>query len=398
MKLSLIVGFIVTVLFSGCAQWNSISNDFNVNNGVGKLIDVKQRAIIVVKKDTNTTVVCTEPSPDALSAYAMQMGLEGSVPNQGAVKLAIASQESSAYIGLRTQSIQLLRDAMYRNCEAYANGALNKEEYSIASRRYQRSMVALLAIEQLTGAVRVPPIIITTEGAAEVAKSISEMQSEADAIDKDITQLTKQIYDINTTGKTGDELSMLKEKKTSLENQKFSKERNQEAITKAIENARGVMTTGKTYATIHDKRTDYYHNQNVGNVADTVYKIFENLNDADDFAQLCGSYLIPGHIADHNSSIADICKNRLQQMTDTYTIDINNNKKSVDTLVTIILDKKNSEEIRKRAMEILFSSASESSGQTSTKSPAEQKKPSENQSVKTKAIKHKPSTLIMKGI
>lgn len=354
MKFSLLLGLIVAVLLSGCAQLNTVARDFNVNEGTGQLIDAKQRAIIVVKdKDTNETVVCAEPSPDALSAYAMQLGLEGSIPSQGALKLAAASQESSAYIGLRTQSIQLLRDAMYRNCEAYANGAIDKAQYGIATRRHQRSMVALLAIEQLTGAVRVPPITITTEGAAEVAKSISELQSEADAINEEIIRLTKEIDDTKLTGKTAVQIKALDEKKASLENQKSDRVKNKEAITKGIENARGVMVTGKTYAMVSGDGVIHRSDQHIKEVADTVYKIFENLNGADDFTQLCGSYLIPGNKTDNNSTTT-ICEKRLEQMINANNVNINNNKNLVNAFINILLDENRSLEIRKELIRGLF--------------------------------------------
>ncbi len=61
--------------------------------------------------------------------------------------------EAAANIGLRTQTIQTLRDGFYRVCEAYMNG-LSEEQYSIMLRRFQTNMIALLAIEQLTGAVK----------------------------------------------------------------------------------------------------------------------------------------------------------------------------------------------------------------------------------------------------
>ena len=311
MKYSVITCFIVIILFSGCARLNSIARDLNVNDGNGQLIDAKQRAIVVIqKKDTNETIVCTEPSPDALSAYTMQLALEGNVPETVAAKIAASSQEGTSYAGLRTQSIQLLRDAMYRNCEAYANGALNKAEYGIASRRYQRSMVALLAIEQLTGAIRVPPITITAVGVAEVAKSLSEMQSEVDTIDEEIDTINKEITKIednNATAKTDER----KELKAKLEKQKYSKEQNKKAINEGIANARGVITTGKVYATIVGDSIIHRSDQHIEKVADTVYKIFDNLNDADDFTQMCLSYLVQND----TNSLTDVCKNRLQEMT-----------------------------------------------------------------------------------
>lgn len=323
MKYSVMTALIAVMLFSGCARWNSIARDFNVNDGKGQLIDAKQRAIIVVQNDKNRTVVCSEPSPDALSAYATQLALEGKIPEKAGLKLAASSQEGTSYIGLRTQSIQLLRDAMYRNCEAYANGALNEAEYSIASRRYQRSMVALLAIEQLTGAIRVPPITITTESTTEVAKSISEMQSEADTIQEEIDKFTKEIKEIedtNTTGKTDDEIKELKDIQTKLENQKSSREQNKKAVSEGIVNARGLITTGKTHATVVSDGVVNRSDGHIKEVADTVYEIFKNINGADDFTQICLSYL--AYNEDSDKAFEGICTNRLKEVTNAVKIKV----------------------------------------------------------------------------
>lgn len=351
MRYTIIIGLIATVLFSGCARLNSIARDFNVNEGTGQLIDAKQRAIIVVKqKDTNKTIVCAEPSPDALSAYAMQMALEGKIPDGTALKLASSSQEGTSFIGLRTQSIQLLRDAMYRNCEAYANGAINEAEYGIASRRYQRRMVGLLAIEQLTGAIRVPPISITTEGTAEIAKSISEMQSEADLIDEEITQLTNKINDINTTLKTGDELITLNEKKTKLESQKSSKEKNKEAINKAIVNARSIMLTGKTYATVIDNGLIHRSDEHIEKVADTVYNIVNDLNNEDDFGQICISNIFNPKI---DKEILEICKNKLNQINQLNELMLKKNQVEFEEKLKILNDPKSTQAQKNDAMKLL---------------------------------------------
>ncbi len=141
---------------------------------VGVFVDAEQRAVLSTMRPKTTTttfdysggngktsyieeteahrVVCAEPSPDALSAIAAQAGvsvsdLQGSVAAEGALS------EVASNIGVRTQTIQTLRDGFYRVCEAYMNG-LSDVQYSIMLRRFQTNMIALLAIEQLTGAVR----------------------------------------------------------------------------------------------------------------------------------------------------------------------------------------------------------------------------------------------------
>lgn len=119
----------------------------------GVFIDAKQRAILSNRRpDKDIRVVCAEPMPDALSAIAAQAGVSVS-DISNAVSAEGGASEAAANIGLRTQTIQTLRDGFYRVCEAYMNG-LSEEQYSIMLRRFQTNMIALLAIEQLTGAVK----------------------------------------------------------------------------------------------------------------------------------------------------------------------------------------------------------------------------------------------------
>ncbi|MEO0449813.1 MAG: hypothetical protein AAFZ74_05830 [Pseudomonadota bacterium] len=119
----------------------------------GVFIDAEQRAVLSNKRsDKDIRVVCAEPAPDALSAIAAQAGVSVSdISNAVAAEGGVS--EAAANIGLRTQTIQTLRDGFYRVCEAYMNG-LSEEQYSIMLRRFQTNMIALLAIEQLTGAVK----------------------------------------------------------------------------------------------------------------------------------------------------------------------------------------------------------------------------------------------------
>jgi hypothetical protein len=98
-------------------------------------------------------VTCAMPSPDAIAAAAAAGGLSLDNPGGTSGNAGFSASEAAASIGLRTQSIQLLRDAMYRMCEGYAAGGIDSVEYGVMMRRFQSSMVAILAIEQLTGAV-----------------------------------------------------------------------------------------------------------------------------------------------------------------------------------------------------------------------------------------------------
>ena len=166
-----------TSLLGGCANFNSIHHRFNPNNGESMSIDAKQRVVFSVDKDFSGkkwTAFCAEPSPDALAAVSASLGLDASVGAK-ALGAAFANSESAASIGLRTQSITILRDGMYRLCEGYASGALDDIGFSRLQRRYQAIMLGLLAIEQLTGATVAKQAVLTGNSGAKLGAGLGEI-------------------------------------------------------------------------------------------------------------------------------------------------------------------------------------------------------------------------------
>ena len=167
----------ITSLLGGCANFNSIHHRFNPNNGESMSIDAKQRVVFSVKKDYGEkewTAFCAEPSPDALAAVSASLGLDASVGAK-ALGAAFTNSESAASIGLRTQSITILRDGMYRLCEGYASGALDDIGFARLQRRYQAIMLGLLAIEQLTGATVAKQAVLTGNSSAKLGAGLGEI-------------------------------------------------------------------------------------------------------------------------------------------------------------------------------------------------------------------------------
>lgn len=153
----------VSVVTSGCAYWTTYNKQIDLRSG-SVAMDAKQRVVYSRKKVTSfkldgedatetSTVVCAEPSPDALSALAASNAFSISNPTGVSGQTSQGFAETAASIGLRTQSIQLLRDLNYRICEAYANDAVQPGEATALLRRGQSTMMGLIAIEQLTGPV-----------------------------------------------------------------------------------------------------------------------------------------------------------------------------------------------------------------------------------------------------
>jgi hypothetical protein len=138
---------------AACANLNTIdrTTELSASDGRGKAVhlDIQQRLLIV----NELGHVCSEPSPDALAAYAAALSIGASSSAKGAVSGAAGQQSSAASVGLRTQSITLMRDALFRMCEAFANGAVGPGQIASLLGRSQDLTAAVLAVEQLTGAV-----------------------------------------------------------------------------------------------------------------------------------------------------------------------------------------------------------------------------------------------------
>lgn len=80
---------------------------------------------------------------------------------QARAEVAIAEAASTTE---RIQTINLLRESMYRTCERYLSGAINHESFVVQAGRDWRAMLAILAIEQLT--LTAPPASTRPEEAA----------------------------------------------------------------------------------------------------------------------------------------------------------------------------------------------------------------------------------------
>jgi hypothetical protein len=108
--------------------------------------------------------LCAEPSPDIAKALADAVTASAQITADGLKALGgtganitispgISSVQAASLteLGRRLATTQLLRDGVYRLCEAYSNGAISSREYALVLSRYGDTMVTLLAIEAVTG-------------------------------------------------------------------------------------------------------------------------------------------------------------------------------------------------------------------------------------------------------
>ena len=168
------------------------------------LVDAKQRGIVaappVGDDGRPQLVVCAEPSPDVFTVLAQAASATGSFGQQAdpkSIQAAASAAYSSAEQGsslARTQTINMLREAMYRTCERYLNGAITPAEIPIQAMRDQRMMVSTLAIEQLTAAATPRVVVIGASGSgAAGATATDAVVKIAEARTKVVESAGKQV-------------------------------------------------------------------------------------------------------------------------------------------------------------------------------------------------------------
>lgn len=302
-----IIAFLCAAL-TGCAQFDTAFRTYD-NKSHSVMVDVKQRAIISGGQ-ADLPIICAEPSPDAMAAYALEMAASLKTPQQITGQISASGQEGAAYVGLRTQSIQLLRDSLYRLCEGYMNGAISGARFDLLARRYQKNMVALLAIEQLTGTVKAPPVTINTHGFSSVAQDVEQLiqsqknlLTQKDSITTEINDLDTQIntYDSSiksTPPPANDELKTINDKKAlaiqhrdSLKTSLSSIESALKLINESIRNPTGLATGGLTNAQVFLDSSPARSNQDIQNIATTVGKMVDNIIDGENSEQMCLEFL-----------------------------------------------------------------------------------------------------------
>ena len=158
----------------------------------------KSTSTVTVDQQDRTTQTkanqrfCSEPSPDVFSVVAQAVSASGTFgqrPDPKAIEAGLSAAFSSAEQGStipRTQTINLLKELMFRTCERYLGGAYDNLEVKIQAARDQRLIVSILAIESLTGAVTPKPVVIGASAEAGGGSSAGEAVVRLDNAYKDL--------------------------------------------------------------------------------------------------------------------------------------------------------------------------------------------------------------------
>ena len=170
-------------------------------------VDAKQRHLLIAnygKEGAPQIRACAEPAPDTFAAYSTSLlGLLGLAADKRDVQASVAAGETVASLE-RTQTVNLLREMLYRTCERWLSGALDQEQFLSLSARDHRSMIAVLAIEQLTGVVKPPSTIISGPAVSaaigqskELVKLLTVYQEERAVAEKSETKASTDYDKVN---------------------------------------------------------------------------------------------------------------------------------------------------------------------------------------------------------
>jgi hypothetical protein len=160
---SLLLFALVAVVGSGCGL-RYLGNSTTLSTKADERLVVNAPARLEGGRNVPGYIFCAEPSPDVAKAIAASTNVSGALdaivrsreaPAEGALKAAAAVSraraEALAQLTNRLATIQLLRDSLYRACEAYGNGALSEITYAIMLSRFDKVMVTLLTGELVAG-------------------------------------------------------------------------------------------------------------------------------------------------------------------------------------------------------------------------------------------------------
>ncbi len=190
----------MSVFLMGCAtEPSTILKMFNLESDTSITTGSRQRAITNTRVGSDSLpgqvnperIVCAEPSPDVAVALANSFGVGVSVLGQGSGSLAASNAEGVIQLAERTITVQLLRDQLYRACEAFSNGAISGTTYSLVMSRINDTMVTLLLGETAGGAFGRELGAIGGTASADAQASLQGLRDDLSKTQEAATELAK---------------------------------------------------------------------------------------------------------------------------------------------------------------------------------------------------------------
>lgn len=134
-----ILNILGALLLSGCTSvphnttpYTAQIQELKAENSHVIMLDATKRVVLVSQKGT-----CSEPVPDAIGTIFTELArqLKAQADVQGQAKGEISGSQTAATatsifeLYQRSQGVQVLRDGLFRLCEAHLAGAVGPEEY-----------------------------------------------------------------------------------------------------------------------------------------------------------------------------------------------------------------------------------------------------------------------------
>lgn len=174
----------ICLIVSGCGKTVYLESGYGVQTGADERIiyQVKREQDKDGRRRKPEYITCAEPSPDIAKVISESTSISGgfSAANLSGVSPEVAAAisrgkaEGLAQLTQRLATIQLLRDGLYRACEAYANGAISEVTYSVLLSRFDDTMITMLMGEFAANNYgKHDPVVIT----ANADSSVSSPQS-----------------------------------------------------------------------------------------------------------------------------------------------------------------------------------------------------------------------------
>jgi hypothetical protein len=166
----IVLGLVLTVT-AGCAEQGAGDRDAMPSDAI--MMTAADTRHVVTAPQANSRIVCAEPGPEVAQTVMKQLATSnpaapvatgGAVSPEPAENMALSRSEALAQLGQHLATTQLLRDGMYRACEAYANGAISKDAYAAILSRYDQLMITMILGEfAASSTTRIAPVTLTGE-------------------------------------------------------------------------------------------------------------------------------------------------------------------------------------------------------------------------------------------
>lgn len=131
MKLLLLPLALSTAALSGCATFSPLTSHQYIGDKSGQWLtyDSSRRGTLIIQSPDGKVRSCSEPAPD--TAYSFSNAIKANVESGGTTAGAdISLAATIAELAGRDNLVLLARDAMYRLCEASANGMIDDKQYT----------------------------------------------------------------------------------------------------------------------------------------------------------------------------------------------------------------------------------------------------------------------------